>query len=213
METLKALGSFVLGIIKRAYYWVPPMFLDPFDLYKLYIRPMLPSGAPENIVMPSELALWLFLALLLWAGFITYRELYVKYERVTRGIPDITPFVRLVEQAAGLRIIKAGRSTPDIDNVCQEAVIWTMAALSKISDRLGKTAYAQVCSKAELPFDRAIVSGDFGAQLAYCGFPDDDHGLGLIRSRHYTVLEWLKAFIASQPPTPGMAGHSNQVTS
>lgn len=73
-----ALGAFAWGILKRFYLWAPSALLDPFDIYNKYIRPFMLQGRQGRLDMPSEAFPWVLMGGLLWAGFMTYRELYVE---------------------------------------------------------------------------------------------------------------------------------------
>src|SRR5208283_4419986 len=66
---------FFKGLLKRAYFWIPPIFLDPFDLYRVYIRPLLPREYQRDIIIPSEWALIAFMLMILFASIMTYHEL------------------------------------------------------------------------------------------------------------------------------------------
>jgi hypothetical protein len=78
MELLKSAALFAKGILKRFYYWVPPIFLDPFDLYEHYIQHWLPAGAPERLAIPTWVGLLAFALLFGWAALRTFHELRLK---------------------------------------------------------------------------------------------------------------------------------------
>lgn len=60
--------------MRRFYWWAPAILLDPFDFYERYLRP----HVGRDIDMPSE---WFPVVLaggIIWAGFLTYHELWSK---------------------------------------------------------------------------------------------------------------------------------------
>ncbi len=81
MELTKSILLFGVGILKRFYYWVPALLLDPFDLYERYIYNWLPSDAPERIIIPVWASLLALILLVGWAALRTFHELRLKIIR------------------------------------------------------------------------------------------------------------------------------------
>jgi len=79
---LLPLWDFIRGILNRYCLWVPPLLLDPFDIFERWIRPHLPDQAQrfikDRLDMVLDYGLWIFLALFGWAAFLTYREVHQK---------------------------------------------------------------------------------------------------------------------------------------
>ena len=68
----ESIHLFLVGLLKRAYYWVPPIFLDPFDVYNRYLKHVFHTG---DIEMPSKWGLIAFVIMIFWAAIMTYHEL------------------------------------------------------------------------------------------------------------------------------------------
>jgi len=73
-EKINSLKALLFGTFKRAYFWGPPILLDPFDLYRQYIKNELPKNWQIEITMPSELGFALFIFMIGVAVFLTYHE-------------------------------------------------------------------------------------------------------------------------------------------
>jgi len=74
MELCASAPTFFWGVLRRFYWWVPAILLDPFDFYERYLRPHF----GWDIDMPSE---WFPVVLaggMIWAAFLTYHELRSK---------------------------------------------------------------------------------------------------------------------------------------
>lgn len=81
MELWRSLYLFFWGILKRSYYWIPALLLDPFDIYERY-KSALPSEWQINIAVPNPWAISAFLVLFLWAAILTYHELRREHQRL-----------------------------------------------------------------------------------------------------------------------------------
>lgn len=66
---------FLIGFIKRFYFWIPTIFLEPIDLYNQYIKQLLPNGYQYDIKIPAKLGLILFILMIVGAVTSTYHEL------------------------------------------------------------------------------------------------------------------------------------------
>ena len=77
---MRALCDFAYGILKRFYYWVVPLLLDPFDIYERWVARRLSDEAQrfveEHLDMAFDYGLYAFLACLGVAAFMTYREVH-----------------------------------------------------------------------------------------------------------------------------------------
>ena len=77
MEILTALGQFARGVLRRAYFWLFALLLDPFDLYGRFK----PSGWPA-VTVPTWL-FWVVLALLVfWSAFMTSFDLWLRNRNI-----------------------------------------------------------------------------------------------------------------------------------
>jgi|SRR3972149_11281640 len=89
-KSIKLFGEstklFLGGILKRFYYWIPPIFLDLFDLYNRYIKKLLPANYQQDINMPYSLGLLIFILMILWAGLMTFHELHKISEKEIKNI-------------------------------------------------------------------------------------------------------------------------------
>lgn len=75
IDSLKySLKYLIIGTFKRAYFWVPPILLDPFDLYRQFIKSELPVNWQVDIIMPSDFGFALFVFMVVVAAFLTYHE-------------------------------------------------------------------------------------------------------------------------------------------
>ena len=91
MDLAKSILLFGTGILRRFYYWVPALLLDPFDLYERYVRNWLPSGAPDRIVIPMWAGLLVLILLIGWAALMTFHELRLKFIREIRNTNIASP--------------------------------------------------------------------------------------------------------------------------
>ena len=76
---MAAFRAFAGGIWKRWLIWAPPILLDVPDLYTRLIAPVLPPRFQLSMLEDFAYGwhgIFLVLVLLLWAAFLTYKELY-----------------------------------------------------------------------------------------------------------------------------------------
>ncbi len=70
----ESIRFFFSGLFKRAYWGILFIFLDLFDLYDRFIKPLLPSKW-QGINMPIGWGILLFFLVILWAALMTYHDL------------------------------------------------------------------------------------------------------------------------------------------
>ena len=107
MQLYESAGTFLLGVIKRFYYWLPSVLLDPFDLYNKYFKTML--GLQRDIDMPSEAFPYVLAGGLLWAAVVTYHDLnkstaerICELERENERIKELKPSQESLNQLSEL---------------------------------------------------------------------------------------------------------------
>ena len=81
---LRSIVLFLWGVLKRFYFWLPAILLDPFDLYNKYIKLRLPPEWQGDIEMPSEAFPYVLAGGLIWASVMTYHELRTSVGRDPR---------------------------------------------------------------------------------------------------------------------------------
>ena len=74
MELRRSLGLFIWGVLKRGYLWLPPIFLDPFDVNKKVVQPMMPETWKFELPWSPEWAPLVLIGLLVWAAVLTFHE-------------------------------------------------------------------------------------------------------------------------------------------
>ena len=89
-DFLQSLGSFLWGIIKRSYYWLPAFLLDPFDIYNKFLRPFLFAESKGEANIPVGWFPYVLSGLILWAAFLTYHEVHGELGEV-QIINDVPP--------------------------------------------------------------------------------------------------------------------------
>jgi len=112
-----------------------------------------------------------------------------------------------MRKAENLKIIWAGSSTQESDEVCEEAIRWVREAIKEISNRLGIAAGKQIRSEAQLPLQGEIANGDFEIPFAH---QRGDDKMGLIRQRHYKVYYRIRDIVQSLPLTPDKGGSQTE---
>jgi hypothetical protein len=75
MGILASTGLFTWGILKKWYFWIVPLLLDPFELYNNHIRFWMPRDRQGEVALPTEWSLPLFCVMLVIAAIATYHEL------------------------------------------------------------------------------------------------------------------------------------------
>ncbi len=75
MELAKSAGQFLFGILRRFWIWAPAFLLDPYDLWRQLIKPMLPEKYQVDLPWSTDWAPWVLMGLIVWAAIITYHEL------------------------------------------------------------------------------------------------------------------------------------------
>lgn len=85
MFIFESVRFFSWGVLKRFYLWMPPLLLDPFELYEEFVAPHAPDWAPERIAVADEWT-WIPMGLLVfWAAAMTYHELRVLSVKLARS--------------------------------------------------------------------------------------------------------------------------------
>jgi hypothetical protein len=79
---------FLLGILKRFYFWLPSILLDPLDYYERYIGPRLPEQYRGGVTVLSDYFFPVLGITVLWAGFRTYHELRERTEEQIRQLTE-----------------------------------------------------------------------------------------------------------------------------
>lgn len=74
MEFFQSIKILLFGVIKRVYVWLPAIFLDPFDINKKLVQPMLPETLKFDLPWSSDWASVVLTGLIIWAVFVTFHE-------------------------------------------------------------------------------------------------------------------------------------------
>lgn len=75
MDLGKSAGEFLYGILRRFWVWAPALVLNPYDLWRQLIKPMLPEKYQVDLPWSVDWAPWVLVALIAWAAILTYHEL------------------------------------------------------------------------------------------------------------------------------------------
>lgn len=116
-------------MLRRAYFWAPPLLLDPFDLYDRIIKPALPEIVRVDISFPSGWGLIAFIGLLIWTALWTYYEAYSYTDKV-KARKDLA-----VLRLEGVQIRNRGRRLTSLDEVepwMEEINRWTAKLIGKL---------------------------------------------------------------------------------
>lgn len=88
MEIFRSAALFFLGVLRRFYIWLPPVLLDPFDVNKKVVQPMLPDNLRFELPWSPDWAPFVLFGLLIWAAVLTYHEVREKH-LVSSSKPDM----------------------------------------------------------------------------------------------------------------------------
>lgn len=123
MELWKSVLSLVLGVLRRFWYWVPPLLLDPFEVYNKFIQPNAPNAwGWMKVDLPSGWALFALVVLIFWAAILTHHE--TRKSLPASIMPD-WPMRDALEFVLGGRLLGAntdfGRVGPILDQFRERA--------------------------------------------------------------------------------------------
>ena len=127
---VKSIGTFLLGILKRAWLLVPGILLGAIDFYNIYapyLRSQFSASLPEKVDLPTESLPYVLVAGILIAAAWTYHKLWVTHEqsKANQGAR------RIDELREALRSLLPG-SQPD--QAANSFSLWTEAMTSVHSD-------------------------------------------------------------------------------
>lgn len=155
----------------------------------------------------------LILALVLIAVVEGSYRLHIENPQVVSGKAiqnheeTISYLASLVREADKLSIIWARGNSEGVDTAIQEAIKWTIKAISEVEARLGSVSGQQLRMEAELPLESDIKDADFDIQYAHSTI---ESRLGLVRDRHYKVRNWVRRYVEDAQPIPGKEGSQTQ---
>ena len=104
-----------------------------------------------------------------------------------------------MREADNLKIIGANDSTPELDTILDEAIIWTKKAIQETTRMLGTIGEKRIRSETELPLTGEIKDEDFMVPFARTIHANK---LSLVRDRHYKVYYWMRDFIETASLNP-----------
>ena len=142
MSLWESARDFVAGIIKRFYFWLPAVLLDPFDVYDRYLKPSVPNAYRFDFSPPVAVFLGALVGLLGLAAIFTYHDLNSRYaQAITKlvGLPkrerEVIDRVGALRHEGVVRLLnRKVRSDADLDQWQADEVKWREEVLSVLRE-------------------------------------------------------------------------------
>lgn len=162
MEVARSAGIFLLGVIKRFYFYLPALLLDPFDFYEKYLRAWIqrefwPSAPRELAVSPW--ITWSLLGVgLILACVMTYHDLR-KY--IGRN-PKVSKALQSFYSRSTQLLYRPISTKEDLERLRSDFAEWRQEISEWVKDNMGEPAYGRLITfEVRWPFtgNKATVDG------------------------------------------------------
>ncbi len=132
MPILVSAREFAGGVLRRFYFWLPAVFLDPFDLYDRF-KSSLPERLQVEISFPSKWGLIALVVLLAWAAVLTFHKVRIERDAFAQNRspqPDM-PLSQAVQGILGITELwgdgSAGPIGQTLSDIRQQAHLGTIS--------------------------------------------------------------------------------------